>query len=65
MTTATGEPIKGALVNNPADLGITATGRNWKSCSVNFHGKTTWNLELSEFIFTPRQGVPFDLHLTG
>ena len=73
MTTKTGERIAPdeALVINPADLGITATGPELENLFANFlsrHGKTAWKLELSpagEFIFTPPQGPPFNLYLTA
>ncbi len=73
MTTVAGERIApdDALVINPADLGITATGPELEALFVNFrarHGKTAWKLELSpagEFIFTPPHGHPFNLYLTA
>ena len=77
MTTVTGKRIApdSALVIHPADLGITATGRELTELFIRFrarflarHGKTAWKLELSpagEFIFTPPRPHPFDLHLAA
>ena len=71
MTTAEGERIApdNALVINPADLGITATGPDLEKLFSRFlarHGKTEWKLELSpmgEFIFTPPRPHSHSLHL--
>ena len=70
MTTAEGNRIAQdyALVINPADLGITATGRELEKLFFRFlaqHGKTEWKLELSpmgEFIFTPPRPRLHGLH---
>ncbi len=73
MTTAAGFNIApdNALVIDPQHLGIIATGAELEGLFAKFlsrHGKTAWKMELSpagEFIFTPPQAHPFDLHLTA
>ncbi len=70
MTTAEGKRIAQdyALVINPADLSITATGPELENLFFRFlarHGKTEWKLELSpmgEFIFTPPRPRLHGLH---